>query len=247
MNNIGFGIFCFGEEYYFKGAFEKINNILNEGYHCYVLTDTPEIFTAKYTDTFVHIIPYFRTFKSYSDKMLLPKYILKKHDISILIDADTHITDYGFLKEFKTYNFKYGITYINTLKNHASRREFVKDLITIDNPEWNSYHTYASKLYPPYGEYETIWEYFLIVNKIGFNVDAFYNWYEKLQIAKEFSDLNQNKEVNGAGEGISVRISARLSATMIQRDLYLYDLLKDKMISVSKRYTPKHLWPDWMK
>jgi len=53
--------------------------------------------------------------------------------------------------------------------------------------------------------------------------------------------------VNGAGEGVSVRISARLSATMIQRDLYLYDLLKDKMISVSKRYTPKHLWPDWMK
>ena len=25
MNNIGFGIFCFGEKYYFNGTVEKIN------------------------------------------------------------------------------------------------------------------------------------------------------------------------------------------------------------------------------
>ncbi len=246
MNNIGFGIFCFGEEYYYKGTYDKINHILNEGYHCYVLTDTPENFTSKYTYP-VHVIQYDRTFKSYSDKMILPKHILKNHDICILIDADTHITDYSFLKEFKNYEFKYGISYINTLKNHASYREFVKDLVTIDSAEWNSYHTYASKIYPPYGEFETIWEYFLVINKVGFNINRFYNWYEKLQISKEFSDLNHNKEVNGAGEGVSIRIGARLSETIIEKDMYLYNLLKDKMISVSKRYTPKHLWPDWMK
>jgi hypothetical protein len=246
MNNIGFGLFCFGEEYYYKGTYDKINHILNEGYHCYVLTDTPENFTSKYTYP-VHVIQYDRRFKSYSDKMILPKHILKNHDICILIDVDTHITDYSFFKELKNYDFKYGISYINTLKNHASYREFVKDLVTTDNTEWSSYHKYASKIYPPYGEFETIWEYFLVINKVGFNLDRFYNWYEKLQIAKEFSDLNHNKEVNGAGEGVSIRISARLSETIIQKDSYLYDLLKEKMLSVSKRYTPKHLWPDWMK
>lgn len=246
MNNIGFGIFCFGEEYYYKGTYDKINHILNEGYHCYILTDTPENFTSKYTYP-VHIIQYDRTFKSYSDKMILPKHILKNHDICILIDADTHITDYSFFKELKNYTFKYGISYIDTLKNHTSRREFVKDLITIDNPEWSSYHTYASKLYSPYGEYETIWEYFLVINKLGFNEKRFYNYYEKLQIAKEYSDLSVNKDVSGAGEGISIRLSARLSETQIERDLTLYELLKNKMISVSKRYTPKNLWPDWMK
>ena len=30
MNNIGFGIFCFGERYYYKGALEKIKEILKK-------------------------------------------------------------------------------------------------------------------------------------------------------------------------------------------------------------------------
>ena len=47
MNNIGFGIFCFGEEYYYKGTVEKINNILNGGYHCYILTENTDFFTTK--------------------------------------------------------------------------------------------------------------------------------------------------------------------------------------------------------
>ena len=52
MNNIGFGIFCFGEDYYYQGTFDKIRNILNEGYHCYILTDTPDKFTTKYSSSF---------------------------------------------------------------------------------------------------------------------------------------------------------------------------------------------------
>ena len=127
MNNIGFGIFCFGEDYYYQGTFDKIRNILNGGYHCYILTDTPEKFTTKYSSSFLHIIQYDRTFKSYADKMILPKHILKKHDISILLDADTHVTDFSFLKDLKTYEFKYGISYIDTLLNHKSKKEFVKN------------------------------------------------------------------------------------------------------------------------
>lgn len=247
MNNIGFGIFCFGEEYYYNGTFDKIRNILNEGYHCYILTDTPEKFTSKYSSSFLHVIQYDRNFKSYSDKMILPKYILKKYDICILLDADTHVTDFKFLKELKTYKFKEGISYVDTLLNHKSRKEFVKDLIKPSQIEWNSYYTYADKICPNFGEFETMWEYFLVINKNGFNQDEFYKHYEKLQISKEFCDIQMDKEVNGAGEGISIKISAELSNSIIQRDLTLYEMLKDKMVSISRRYTPRELWPDWMK
>lgn len=247
MNNIGFGIFCFGEDYYYKGTYDKIRHILDEGYHCYILTDTPEKFTTKYSSSFLHVIQYDRHFKSYADKMILPKYILKKHDISILLDADTHVTDFSFLKDFKTYKFKDGISYIDTLLNHKSKREFVKDLIQPTQIEWKHYYEYAENIYPNFGELETMWEYFLVINKNGFNLKNFYNYYEELQIMKEYCDVPMNKEVNGAGEGISIQISSKLSDTIVERDLILYEMLKDKMISVSRRYTPKELWPDWMK
>jgi hypothetical protein len=247
MNNIGFGIFCFGEEYYFKGALDKIKHILDEGYHCYILTDTPEYFTTRYPTSFVHIIQYDRNFKSYSDKMILPKYILRKHNISILIDADTHVTDYSFLSTLKNYNFKNGITYIDTLLNHKSKREFVKDLIQPTQVEWKSYIEYLKKIYPNYGDFETMWEYFIVINKIGFNETNFNHHYEKLQIIKEYDDVHMGKQVNGAGEGISIQVSSKLSGSEIQRDLLLYDMLKDKMVSVSRRYTPKEFWPDWMR
>ena len=93
MNNIGFGIFCFGQDYYFKGTKEKIKELLNVGLPVYILTDKPEEF-VKYPQ--VTIIQYDRHLKSYSDKMILPKYILKNHNICILLDADTHVTDYSF-------------------------------------------------------------------------------------------------------------------------------------------------------
>lgn len=247
MNNIGFGIFCFGEQYYYKGTVEKINRILEAGFHCYILTENPEFFEKKYTPSFVHTIEYNRSFKSYADKMILPKYILKNHDIAIIIDADTHITNYSFINELKKYQFKDGISYIDTLENHKSEKAWVKDLIRIENPEWNAYHTYANGIYPKYLEFSTLWEYFLIINKSGFNQNSFYSHYEKLQLVKEYCDVSMSKEINGAGEGISIQIASKLSRTNIERDLQLYELLKDKMASISRRYTRPEFWPDWMK
>jgi hypothetical protein len=246
MNNIGIGIFCFGEEYYYKGTIDKLNHFLAEGFHCYVLTEDTNYFTSKYTNDLLHTIYYDRTFKSYHDKMILPKHILKNHDYCALIDADLHINDFSIIDILKTYEFKYGITYIHTLKSHRANREFVKDIMG-EGPEWNSYKVYAEKLYPLYKEFETIWENFLIINKIGFKQKQFYDYYEKLQISKEFSDLYTNKKVSGAGEGISLAISAKLSDSDIQRDNDLYEIIKDKILDVSRNFTIPELWPDFMK
>jgi hypothetical protein len=247
MNNIGIGIFCFGQDYYYKGADDKINHLIGEDLHCYILTDNPEYFRKKYTSNTVHVILYNRHLKSYSDKMILPKYILKNHDICILIDADTHVTDYSFLESLKTYKFKKGITYIDTLLNHSAKKEFVKDLVDETNPEWKTYVQYASKLYPPFFNFETIWEYFLVINKDGFDMNSFYYYYEKLQVVKEYSDLSLKKEVSGAGEGISIQISCKSANMEIQRDVDLFNLISGKMISISRRHTPQNLWPNWMR
>ena len=204
MNNIGFGIFCFGEDYYYRGTKEKIKQLLNAELPVYVLTDKPEEFT-EYPQ--VHVIQYNRHLKSYSDKMILPKYILKNHDICILLDADTHVTDYLFLELLKTYSFNKGVSYIDTLLNHSAKKGIVKDLVNQTNPEWKTYVEYASKLYPPFFNFETMWEYFLVINKDGFDVNSFYYYYEKLQVVKEFSDLPLKKEISGAGEGISIETS----------------------------------------
>jgi hypothetical protein len=246
MNNIGFGIFCFGDEFYYTGANFKIQNIIEQGFHCYVLTENPDYFTSKYATDLLHTITYNRTFKSYHDKMILPKHVLKNHDYCCLIDADLHIKDFSFVDILKTYEFKYGITYIDTLKSHRANREFVKDLIG-DGPEWNAYKVYAEKIYPSYKEFETIWENFVIINKIGFKQNQFYDYYEKLQLSKEFSDLYTNKKVSGAGEGISLAISAKLSGCDIQRDTALYEIMKDKIIDVSRNFTRPEFWPDFMK
>lgn len=247
MNNIGFGIFCFGEDFYYRGAVEKIEKITSSGYNCYVLTEAPTFFDKNHYSPLLHTIPYYRTFKSYSDKMLLPKTILKNHDISILIDADTHIMDYSFLDDLRHFNFKDGISYVDTLLNHNAKREFVKELINYDQPEWKSYINYVKPLCPDFGDFITMWEYFLVINKNGFNSDEFYHHYEKLQIAKEFSDLTLNKEVSGAGEGISIQISGKLSNTNVDRDMELYQIIKNKMVSISRKYVRPELWPNWMK
>lgn len=244
MNNIGFGIFCFGQDYYYKGTKEKITQLLNVELPVYVLTDNPESF-IEYPQ--VTVIQYDRHLKSYSDKMILPKYILKNHDICILLDADTHVTDYSFLESLKTYNFNKGITYIDTLLNHKANKEFVKELVNKTNPEWKTYVEYANSLYPQFIEHETIWEYFLVINKDGFDINSFYYYYEKLQLVKEYSDLSLKKEISGAGEGISIQISCKSTNVEIQRDIELYEMLKDKMLSVSRRHTPPHLWPNWMR
>lgn len=243
MNNIGFGIFCFGENYYYKGAIEKIKKIIDYGYSCYILTDTPEYFTKKENLT---ILTYHREFKSYYDKMLLPKEILKEKDICILLDADIYVKDYSFLNQLKTYNYLPGITYAETLERHPSKVKMVSDIGMTDR-EWNSYKIYAEKIYPNFKSFNTIWEYMLIINKLGFQKNEFYKFYEKLQIAKEFSDLELNKEVSGAGEGISISIAANLSNSNIQLDPILFEIVKDKMVSVSRRFTKPEYLPDFMK
>ena len=108
--DIGFGIFCFGEDYYYKGAIEKLKEILDYGYICYVLTEKPELF--RNISSSLTIIPYFRSYKSYYDKMILPRQILKDFQICVLIDADTHIFDYSFLTSILDHDFKNGISYI---------------------------------------------------------------------------------------------------------------------------------------
>jgi hypothetical protein len=157
-----------------------------------------------------------------------------------------NISNYSLIDDLQNYQFKKGISYIDTLKSHRANREFVKDLIG-DDSEWNSYKVYAEKIYPSYKEFETIWENFLIINKIGFKQKQFYDYYEKLQISKEFSDLYINKKVSGAGEGISLAISAKLSDSDIQRDNDLYEIIKDKILDVSRNFTRPEFWPDFMK
>lgn len=244
MNNIGFGILCFGADYYYNGAVDKMNHIIDSGFDCYILTDNRDKFIYDFDAT--HILNYERQLKSYYDKMLIPKHVLKYHDICILIDADLCISDYSFLEHFKDYNFKEGISYIDILLNHKCQKQYVKHL-DLFSPDWNDYRRYAEYICPDVGEFETIWEYFLVINKTGFNQEIFYEYYEKLQIAKEYCDLQVRKDVIAPGEGISIAISADLSDTPIQRDMGLYDMLKDNLLSVSRRFTPKHLWPDILK
>lgn len=247
MTNFAFGIFCFGETYYYKGAEEKIKNILERtNTIVYVLTDTPEYFDKKFTPTYVKVIPYKREFKSYHDKLLLVKYILDKHDISIIIDADLYIKDYSFLNKLKNYDFKTGISYVDTLENHPSKNKFVSD-INMTTIEWNNFKLYAEKLYPHFGNLTTIWEYIVVFNKVGFKQELFFKYYEKLQLAKEFSDMQVHKDVYAAGEGVSLAISAFLSSCDIQRDMDLYNMIKDSVVSVSRRFTRPECLPDFMK
>lgn len=228
MNDIAFGIFCFGEDRYIIGAQNKVKNLLNNGFYCYVLTDSPEKFD-EYTSSMVTIVRYCRTFKSYSDKMILPKHILRKHDIAILLDADSPILDYSILEKLKKYKFKHGISYIDTILNHRARREFVKELIDFTQLEWEPYVQYAKRICPDFGDFEAMWEYFIVINKEGFNEERFYYHYERLQLMKEYSDLPRGKKVNGAGEGISIQISSKMSNTEIQRDIELYNILSEKI------------------
>ncbi len=243
---IGFGLFCFGEDYYYKGTIEKVNKLLHEGFRCYILTDNPSYFEKKYIPLYVNIIYYDKKNKSYHDKMILPKHVLIDNDICILIDSDSYITDYSFLSYLKNYDFKNGISYINTLINHPAKKEYLNEF-DLEQKEWYSYKEYLKTQYPNYENLVLIWEYFLVINKNGFVPEVFYRYYEKLQTAKEYCEINSHKPVIGAGEGISIQVSCALSGTDIQKDDVLSNLLKDKILSVSKRHTPPDMWPKWMK
>lgn len=244
MNNIGFGIFCFGDEFYFKGTYEKINQILNYGFHCYVLTNAPEKFEEN--NPLLHVIPHKRIIKSYHDKLLLPKYVFDNHDITILLDADNDIRDYSFISDLKNYKFKKGISYISTLMDHRAKINTIGE-INMSHTEWKEYDNYVSKLLPDYENYETIWEYFLVINKNGFNQNEFFSIFEKLQLIKEGIDIKINKPILAAGEGVTTLISAIVSNSIIDKDLTLRELLKDKVLPISRMNTPVTLWPDFMK
>ena len=232
-NYIGFGIFCFGEDYYYKGAYEKLCEINSHGFVGYVLTENPNYFKdIKLTN---HIIPYYRTYKSYHDKMILPRHILKDNNICILLDADLDINDYSFLDDLRYYNFNLGVTYVDTLLNHPERKECVKEL-DLCSKEWNEYTSYCESIFPKFKTLKLIWEYFLVINKNGFNPD-FYKYYDKLQIKKESCYLDVHKDVNAPGEGISISISATLSNIELHRDLILFEMIKNKMVSNSRRFS----------
>jgi hypothetical protein len=230
MNNIGIGIICFGDEYYYDVTDNKLHTFLKRDIHCYILTDNPEYFNLKYNTPYCHSIKYSRDLKSYHDKLLISKEVLKIHNICILIDSDVIIQDDTFIDDVNEYKFEKGITYIDTLKSHQCKTEFIRDIqMNPENIDWYNYRKYLEKVYPQYGDLETIYEYLIVINKEGLNED-FYSTYEKLQVVKEACDvLSGKKIIIGSAEGVSTHISAKITNTQIQRDQILYNVLEEKI------------------
>lgn len=226
-NKIGFGILCFGNEKYFDSTIHKVNKLLNLGFKCYVLTDNPDFFHKKYTPFALKIIDYKRQFKSYHDKIILVKEILLEQDIAIIVDADMDI-DLKSMLELKKYNFKDGITYIENLSNHRIKKSTIKDMDLMLKNDWKMYYAYVNSKIGEFLNRETIWEYFLVFKKYDYS--DFYNWYEKLQIIKEYCDVLENKNIVGAGEGITISVCSMISEVPLQKDLELYVKLKNSII-----------------
>ena len=236
MNNIGIGIMCFGDEYYFNFADENVSKIIQSNTHCYILTDNIDYFQKKYNSTYCHTISYNKEIKSYHDKIILIKSILKNHDISIIIDADVIIKEDSLIDTFRNYKFKNGVSYIDTLANHSCKYTFIKDIkMEVENIEWFNYKKFVEVLYPPFWNLETIYEYLLVINKDGLK-DDFFEVYGRLQAVKEYCDVLRNKnKVKGAGEGISLHISAKVTGSEIQRDNEFYKLIQDKILNINRR------------
>ena len=57
----------------------------------------------KYNSIYCHTIGYDKEIKSYHDKIILIKNILKNHDISIIIDADVIIKENSLINILKKY------------------------------------------------------------------------------------------------------------------------------------------------
>ena len=232
MNKIVIGIMCFGEDYYFNHVKSKLNQFRDRKITCFILTDKPNEFVG-YSN--VYTIPYIRKLKSYHDKMVLVKKILDWNDLCILMDADLLLKDYSFIDTLLNYQFKKGITYIDTLKNHRCNFEYISDIqMNPENIDWYNYRKYVEKICPNYNDLETIYEYFMIFNKDGFN-DDFYSTYEKLQVLKEACELmSKERIIHGGAEGVSIQISAKITNTQIQRDEELFLLIKDKAQNINK-------------
>lgn len=225
-NNIGFGILCFGDKKYYDGTVYKLNRLLDLGYKCYVLTDNPEFFYSRYTPLLLTIIEYKREYKSYHDKILIVKEILLNHDVAIILDADMNYNfDFTPLKNLKKYNFKDGISYIENLSNHRINKSSIKEMDLMLKNDWRMYFAYVNSKIGDFTERETIWEHFLVFKKQDYS--KFFKLYEKLQTIKEYCDLLENKDVIGAGEGITLLICSMETGVPLQKDLDLYNKLKD--------------------
>ena len=163
MNDIGIGIMCFGDKKYFYHTQQLIILLEDVGITTYILTDQPYQFPKS---KFIKTINYNRNIKSYHDKLLISKEVLKIHNICILIDSDVIIQDDTFIDDINEYKFEKGITYIDTLKSHECKMEFIRDIgMNPENIDWYNYRKYLEKVYPQYGDLETIYEYFIVINK----------------------------------------------------------------------------------
>ena len=223
---------CFGEEYYFNHIKSKLNQFKDKKITCFILTDKPNEFVG-YSN--IYTIFYTRKLKSYHDKMLLVKKILDWNELCVLIDADLLIKNYSVIDTLLTYQFKKGITYIDTLKNHRCKFEFISEIqMNPENIDWYNYRKYVEKIYPEYNSLETIYEYLMVFNKDGLN-DDFFKTYETLQVLKEACEImSKERIVHGGAEGVSIHISAKITNTQIQRDEELFELVKDKVQNINK-------------
>jgi hypothetical protein len=167
--------------------------------------------------------------------MLLIKKILDWNDICVLMDADLLIKDYSIIDTLQNYQFKKGITYIDTLKNHRCKYEFISDIqMNPENIDWYNYRKYVEKKCPRYNDLETIYEYLMVFNKDGFNND-FFKTFETLQVLKESCEImSKERLVHGGAEGVSTHISAKITGTKIQRDEELFELIKDKIENINR-------------
>jgi hypothetical protein len=241
MNKIGFGFLCFGDEIYFKGTIDKIKN-LSHRYPIFILTEKPD----RFENFNVNIIKYDRKKFSYSDKMLLVKHLFDFDlDFLIIIDSDSDVVGYEWLNFIDRYDFKSGVTYIDTLQNHVTKKKFINEL-NLQTNEWYDYYIHANHIVPNFDQHELIWEYFLIINKNEFEVNNFFEIYNQLQEIRENIDVRMNKKIVGAGEGISLMVSCKKTGIPIQYDDILSTEIKKYIKPILRRYTPKNKLPKWM-
>ena len=144
-NKIGFGILCFGDEKYFKGTIRKLNNLMELGYKCYVLTDNPKFFYPKYSPFLLNVIDYKKEVKSYHDKIILVKEILMDMDVAIIVDADMkYSVDFKVLKKLKNYNFKEGVSYLENLTNHKIGTSKIGEMNLMLKNDWKMYFEHVN-------------------------------------------------------------------------------------------------------
>lgn len=222
MNDIGIGIMCFGADKYFEHTQMLIETL--RGIDTYILTDNP----GRFSET-QKTIKYDRAVKSYHDKIILAREILKSRDVCIVLDADALIKDTTIVYDLLNYQFQEGITYIDYLSMVPYHS--ISDIERTER--WASYLDRLKYIYPEYHHLETIHEYFMVFKQDIKN--EFFVKYEQLQIIKEYCDVLCDKEVLGAGEGISIQVAAQMTNTPIRKDLELNKIVCNKILNITQR------------